>query len=707
MLRSKNIDRICAVVLACTLLLTCAYMGAAAGGVITADHTIGYETRLFDTSRVHTIDIVMDDWEGFLETCANEEYAPCALVIDGESCGTVAIRAKGNTSLSTVASYGSNRYSFKVEFDHYQSGKSYHGLDKISLNNLIQDKTCLKDYIAYTLMGKMGVAAPLCSFAMIRVNGEDWGLYLAVEAVEQSFLRRNYGTDYGELYKPDSMSFGGGRGNGQGFDMDEFRERLESGEAELPEGVELPEGLELPEGVEMPQDWGNFDFSQDFGGGGMPQQPDQQGAAGEVAGATGEADPSHAGGFDPSQMIGGFDPSQMGDFDPSQMSGGFAPSQPGGMGMNGSISAPEQADAAPEANPDGQSMPEMPAGGMDDARGSSDVKLQYIDDDPASYSNIFDNAKTDVDEDDQQRLIAALQALGQGDSSVVDVESVIAYFAVHDFLCNGDSYTGSMVHNYYLYEDDGVLSMIPWDYNLAFGGFSMGGGAISTVNSPIDSPVSSGDISDRPMVAWIFASEEYTELYHETYARFIDEVFTSGWFAQEFARVTELIAPYVQSDPTAFYSYEEFLSATQALEEFCTLRAQSVQGQLEGTIPSTSAGQNADSSALIDASGLNLSDMGDFNMGGEMGADGMNGGFGMMPGNMPSGTGTMSDGMPEMGGMQVPEGSGTMSDGMLEMGGTQVPEGSGIAPGSMPQMNGGPGGAEGKMPSEDGRQTEE
>lgn len=33
-----------------------------------------------------------------------------------------------------------------------------------------------------------------------------------------------------------------------------------------------------------------------------------------------------------------------------------------------------------------------------------------------------------------------------------------------------------MIHNYYLYEEDGQLSMIPWDYNLAFGGFSAGSG---------------------------------------------------------------------------------------------------------------------------------------------------------------------------------------------------------------------------------------
>ncbi len=39
---------------------------------------------------------------------------------------------------------------------------------------------------------------------------------------------RNYGKNSGELYKPDSMSFGGGRGNGADFDMDDFREKFEN-----------------------------------------------------------------------------------------------------------------------------------------------------------------------------------------------------------------------------------------------------------------------------------------------------------------------------------------------------------------------------------------------------------------------------------------------------------------------------------------------
>ena len=52
-----------------------------------------------------------------------------------------------------------------------------------------------------------------------------------------------------------------------------------------------------------------------------------------------------------------------------------------------------------------------------------------------------------------------------------------------------------------------MLSMIPWDYNLAFGGFQMDGDATGMVNYPIDTPVSRGSVEDRPMLAWIFADE--------------------------------------------------------------------------------------------------------------------------------------------------------------------------------------------------------
>ena len=91
-----------------------------------------------------------------------------------------------------------------------------------------------------------------------------------------------------------------------------------------------------------------------------------------------------------------------------------------------------------------------------------------------------------------------------------------------------------------------------------------------------------------------------------------------------------MISEYVEKDPTKFCTYEEFEKGVEVLRTFCQLRSESVKGQLDGTIPSTSEGQNADNSALIDASSITLSDMGTMNMGGKGGfGDGMDkGNFG-------------------------------------------------------------------------------
>ena len=163
----KYMDKICCLALLLALVVTGVFLNAPSLGIQAASTTQGYESRLFDTSRVHTIDIVMDDWEGFLEGCTDEEYELCSVVIDNESYNNVAIRAKGNTSLTQVASYGNDRYSFKIEFDHYDSTISYHGLDKLSLNNIIQDNTYMKDYLTYQMMGYFGVDAHLCSYVYI------------------------------------------------------------------------------------------------------------------------------------------------------------------------------------------------------------------------------------------------------------------------------------------------------------------------------------------------------------------------------------------------------------------------------------------------------------------------------------------------------------------------------------------------------------
>ena len=81
------------------------------------------------------------------------------------------------------------------------------------------------------------------------------------------------------------------------------------------------------------------------------------------------------------------------------------------------------------------------------------------------------------------------------------------------------------------------------------------------------------------------------------------------------------------------YTYEEYLNCVEVLYEAVMLRAESIKGQLSGTVPSTADGQSTDSSNLVDASHLNLSDLGQFMMGGGGGFGGNKGGNRQMPGN--------------------------------------------------------------------------
>lgn len=458
MLKHKHIDRICIVIIALALAVTIIFMNGEALGLTPVFAAPGYETRLFNKTKVHNIDILAEDWERFLETAAEEEYIACTLVIDGEKFSNVGLRAKGNNSRRLIQKYGLNRYSLKVEFDHFTYG-SYYGLDKFSLDCSFQDNTYMKTWITYNMMEHMEVPTPLYSYVYVRVNGEDWGLFLAIEEPEESFAKRNFGADYGLLYKPDYKSL--------------------------------------------------------------------------------------------------------------------------------------QAENA-------------------------DVHLRYTDEHFESYDNIFRNAKFKITDVDKKRMIRALKILSSGEDmeAAVNVEEVLRYFAVQVFVVNMDSYLGKTGHNYFLYEEDGILSILPWDYNLAFATYSLGmpdsiNDSTLYVNYPINTPASGEIMRNRPLYHNLMKNNEYYAKYHRYLDHLIKNYFESGYFEDFVKQTCEMIAPYVENDPTAFCSYDDFLLAVGTIRDFCLLRAESVRGQLDGTIPSTIAAQAKDRSKFVDASSVWLPDMGE------------------------------------------------------------------------------------------------
>jgi hypothetical protein len=196
-----------------------------------------------------------------------------------------------------------------------------------------------------------------------------------------------------------------------------------------------------------------------------------------------------------------------------------------------------------------------------------------------------------------------------------------------------------MLHNYYLYEKDGRLSMLPWDYNLAYGGFGGGSNASELINTGIDSPLNGSNEADRPMWAWIAANESYLEQYHAAFNELLTNYFENGVFEAEIDALYELLRPYVEKDPSAFYTVEEFDTAAATLKQFCLLRAQSIRAQLSGALAAKTSEQNA--ADRIDASGVDISSMGSHMGGGRGGPGGGQGSFpvGNGQGGFPGGQG--------------------------------------------------------------------
>lgn len=388
-----------------------------------------YLENLFAEGVVNEINIEIseEDWADLVENPLEETYYAVDVTINGETLSNVALRTKGNNTLTSVASSDSDRYSFKIDFDYFNDGENYYGLKKLNLNNNYGDVSYMREYISYRIMGEMGIPVPATSYTHITINGEEWGLYLAVEPIDEVFLERTFGDSTGDLYKPD----------GTGAD------------------------------------------------------------------------------------------------------------------------------------------------------------LVYRGDDMSEYPGLV--LKTNEETSDGSAILDLMKALesGEGLEDVLDVDEVLRYLAANVALANYDSYLGNTTHNYYLYEQDGRFTIVPWDYNYSFGGF--GGGEVDIyepTNQSMGMGGGMGGSNEKPLVDTLLSQDVLLARYESYLAEIAETYFTEAYMSQIVSETAEMITPYVEKDATAFFTYDEFLEASSAdatdpnsLVYFAVSMAESIENQLAGGEP--------------------------------------------------------------------------------------------------------------------------
>ena len=471
----------------------------------TKNTTYSYETKVFNKKKVTTVNIEVDeeDWADLKENAQDEEYIQGTVTIAGKTVNNVAIRAKGNSSLTSVVNSDSDRYSLKIDFDYYDDTQSLYGLKKLNLNNNYSDSTLMKDFVSYEMMEQMGLPTPAHSYMYVTVNGEDYGLFLGVEQIEETFLAKEFNDNSGFLYKPD----------GTGSD------------------------------------------------------------------------------------------------------------------------------------------------------------LVWISDDIDDYTGV--DLKTNEKDSEDSKIIDFLKEINREDGdleSVMDDDNMLRYFAMNTALVSLDSYQGTMKHNYYLYEKDGKFSIIPWDYNMAFGGFGvgmgggmgggrggnasdssaegqqnapvgqmpnfnggqmpnmnngnsdnestdqeanargnrggmggggMGGGGMDimgmggnmmsedNINFSITTPVSGTTLEQRPLLNALLSNDTYRAQYEAYLEEIATNIFTEENVQSITNELAAILTTYVEADPTKFSTTEQFLegvSGDSSLAAFSKARSESILKQLSGEL---------------------------------------------------------------------------------------------------------------------------
>lgn len=156
--------------------------------------------RIFNLDAVHDITITLAPGGSASLAGAPYTYVAADVVVDGATFPNVGVRIKGR-----LGSYRdlNQKSGFKVDFLEFGEDTKLEGLEKINLNNMVQDCAKVHEYAAYGISRMLGIPAPRVAYAQVTVDGQDFGLYSLVEDYDDEFLQKNFSDPSGNLYDGD------------------------------------------------------------------------------------------------------------------------------------------------------------------------------------------------------------------------------------------------------------------------------------------------------------------------------------------------------------------------------------------------------------------------------------------------------------------------------------------------------------------------
>jgi hypothetical protein len=187
----------------CLGLALCAVFACAASPAA-AEPEPGAAGWLYDPGKIVAIDLTLSPLAISELEAEPDEYVKGTFALSttdgtpggeeapvGSPLAEVGIRLKGGANGSFRKLTG--KAAFKLKFNKFVKGQKFEGLKKMTLNNMLEDSSMIHETLVYDAFRAADVPASRTGYADVRVNGEDFGLYLNIETLDDVALERWFG----------------------------------------------------------------------------------------------------------------------------------------------------------------------------------------------------------------------------------------------------------------------------------------------------------------------------------------------------------------------------------------------------------------------------------------------------------------------------------------------------------------------------------
>lgn len=188
---------------------------------------------VFPQNNVLRVDIVFDEknWEAMNRDLDNNlmnkgsrrgesdftpVWVPCSFYFDNKQWYKVGIRFKGNSSLHGTYMREIKKFSFKLDFDQFEDtwpqikNQRFYGFKQLNLKNNFEDPSEIREKVAADLFKAFGLPSAETAFYTLYIDYGSgpiyFGLYTLVEEIDDTQLAHYFGSDKGNLYKPEGIS---------------------------------------------------------------------------------------------------------------------------------------------------------------------------------------------------------------------------------------------------------------------------------------------------------------------------------------------------------------------------------------------------------------------------------------------------------------------------------------------------------------------